>query len=31
MKFVSLVERDKDALAKLLSDETGKPISWGDC
>lgn len=27
MKFVSLVERDKDALAKLLSDETGKPIS----
>ena len=26
MKFVSLVERDKDELAKLLSDETGKPI-----
>ena len=25
-KFVSLVERDKDRLAKLLSDETGKPI-----
>ena len=27
MKFVSLVERDKDTLAKLLSDETGKPIT----
>jgi succinate-semialdehyde dehydrogenase/glutarate-semialdehyde dehydrogenase len=27
MKFVSLVERDKDILAKLLSDETGKPIT----
>lgn len=27
MKFVSLVERDKDSLAKLLSDETGKPIT----
>lgn len=27
MKFVSLVERDKDKLAKLLSDETGKPIT----
>ena len=27
MKFVSLVERDKDELAKLLSDETGKPIT----
>ena len=26
MKFVSLVERDKDTLAKTLSDETGKPI-----
>ena len=26
MKFVSLVERDKDILAKILSDETGKPI-----
>ena len=26
MKFVSLVERDKDSLAKTLSDETGKPI-----
>jgi len=26
MKFVSLVERDKDELAKLLSDETGKPL-----
>ena len=26
MKFVSLVERDKDVLAKTLSDETGKPI-----
>lgn len=26
MKFVSLVERDKDILAKTLSDETGKPI-----
>ena len=25
-KFVSLVERDKDRVAKLLSDETGKPI-----
>ena len=25
-KFVSLVERDKDRLAKLLSEETGKPI-----
>ena len=25
-KFVDLVERDKDSLAKLLSDETGKPI-----
>ena len=25
-KFVSLVERDKDSLAKTLSDETGKPI-----
>ena len=25
-KFADLVERDKDALAKLLSDETGKPI-----
>lgn len=25
-KFASLVERDKDSLAKLLSDETGKPI-----
>ena len=27
MKFVSLVERDKDSLAKLLCEETGKPIS----
>ena len=27
MKFVSLVERDKDTLAKLLSDETGKTIT----
>ena len=27
MKFVELVERDKDILAKLLSDETGKPIT----
>ena len=26
MNFVSLVERDKDDLAKILSDETGKPI-----
>ena len=26
MKFVSLVERDKDELAKLLCAETGKPI-----
>lgn len=26
-KFATLVERDKDALAKLLSDETGKPIT----
>ena len=26
MKFANLVERDKDELAKLLSDETGKPI-----
>ena len=26
MKFVSLVLRDKDILAKTLSDETGKPI-----
>lgn len=26
LKFVKLVERDKDTLAKLLSDETGKPI-----
>lgn len=26
MKFVSLVERDKDSLAKLLCEETGKPI-----
>ena len=26
MKFVELVERDKDELAKTLSDETGKPI-----
>lgn len=26
MKFVELVERDKDSLAKTLSDETGKPI-----
>ena len=25
-KFVKLVERDKDTLAKTLSDETGKPI-----
>ena len=25
-KFIDLVERDKDRLAKLLSDETGKPI-----
>jgi succinate-semialdehyde dehydrogenase/glutarate-semialdehyde dehydrogenase len=25
-KFVSLVERDKASLAKLLSDETGKPL-----
>ncbi len=25
-KFVELVERDKDSLAKLLSEETGKPI-----
>lgn len=25
-KFVELVERDKESLAKLLSDETGKPI-----
>lgn len=27
MKFVSIVEGHKDELAKLLSDETGKPIS----
>ena len=27
MKFVSLVEKHKDELAKLLSDETGKPIT----
>ena len=27
MKFVSIVESHKDELAKLLSDETGKPIS----
>ena len=27
MKFVSLVEEHKDELAKLLSDETGKPIT----
>ena len=27
MKFVSLVEKNKDELAKLLSDETGKPIT----
>jgi len=27
MKFVSLVEKHKDELARLLSDETGKPIS----
>ena len=26
MKFVELVERDKESLAKTLSDETGKPI-----
>lgn len=26
LKFTSLVERDKDILAKTLSDETGKPI-----
>ena len=26
MKFAALVERDKDSLAKTLSDETGKPI-----
>ena len=26
MKFVSLVEKNKNELAKLLSDETGKPI-----
>ena len=26
MKFVNLVERDKDTLARTLSDETGKPI-----
>lgn len=26
MRFVNLVERDKDILAKTLSDETGKPI-----
>ena len=26
IKFVSLVERDKEVLAKTLSDETGKPI-----
>ena len=26
MKFVELVERDKEILAKTLSDETGKPI-----
>ena len=25
-KFVELVKRDRDSLAKLLSDETGKPI-----
>ncbi len=25
-KFAELVERDKDVLAKTLSDETGKPI-----
>ena len=25
-KFVELVERDKERLAKLLSNETGKPI-----
>lgn len=27
MKFVELVEKNKDELAKLLSDETGKPIT----
>ena len=27
MNFVSLVERDKESLAKLLCDETGKPIN----
>ena len=27
MKFVDLVEKHKDELAKLLSDETGKPIT----
>lgn len=27
MKFVALVEKNKDKLAKLLSDETGKPIT----
>jgi len=27
MKFAELVEKNKDELAKLLSDETGKPIS----
>ena len=26
MKFVELVERDKETLARTLSDETGKPI-----
>ncbi len=26
-RFVTLVERDKDTLARLLSDETGKPIT----
>ena len=27
MKFAALVEKNKDELAKLLSDETGKPIA----
>lgn len=26
-RFITLVERDKESLAKLLSDETGKPIT----
>ena len=27
MKFISLVERDKEDLAQTLSQETGKPIT----